>query len=297
MFAITWYCLRRCKQYSMFFQMAWTPFLAAFSVGLQDCDDKEVASLCLDGLRCAIRITCIFHMTVSFPVPSFPFLLHFPLMVNIPCIIVCSESIRHWWLIFYSLWWYINYVFLLQLERDAFVQCLARFTLLTANSPLTEMKAKNVDCIKTLITVAHTDGKFCNLCCVVSRPFCIHKWILTNATHTNTCPHHFVLHSQTFPFSNKFPIIVYIIVSPLIVHYHISGNYLGKSWLEILKCISQLELAQLIGTGVKPQYIKDSGLKMPQENSNFLDAIPEICESESRVILSWMGWLGLGLLG
>lgn len=47
----------------------------------------------------------------------------------------------------------------LQLERDAFVQCLARFTLLTANSPLTEMKAKNVDCIKTLITVAHTDGK------------------------------------------------------------------------------------------------------------------------------------------
>ncbi|RXG67674.1 ARF guanine-nucleotide exchange factor GNL1 [Armadillidium vulgare] len=65
--------------------MAWTPFLAAFSVGLQDCDDAEVASLCLDGLRCAIRITCIFHMS---------------------------------------------------LERDAFVQCLARFTLLTANSPL-----------------------------------------------------------------------------------------------------------------------------------------------------------------
>lgn len=31
------------------FKMAWTPFLAAFSVGLQDCDDPEVASLCLDG--------------------------------------------------------------------------------------------------------------------------------------------------------------------------------------------------------------------------------------------------------
>ncbi|KAK7060645.1 Brefeldin A-inhibited guanine nucleotide-exchange protein 1 [Halocaridina rubra] len=148
------------------FKMAWTPFLAAFSVGLQDCDDAEVASLCLDGLRCAIRITCIFHMT---------------------------------------------------LERDAFVQCLARFTLLTANSPLTEMKAKNVDCIKTLITVAHTDG-----------------------------------------------------------------NYLGKSWLEILKCISQLELAQLIGTGVKPQYIKDSGLKMPHETSNFLDAFPEFITGEQK---------------
>ena len=50
---------------NLFFQMAWTPFLAAFSVGLQDCDDPEIASLCLDGIRCAIRIDCIFHMTVS----------------------------------------------------------------------------------------------------------------------------------------------------------------------------------------------------------------------------------------
>lgn len=31
------------------FKMAWTPFLAAFSVGLQDCDDSEIATLCLDG--------------------------------------------------------------------------------------------------------------------------------------------------------------------------------------------------------------------------------------------------------
>lgn len=121
------------------FKMAWTPFLAAFSVGLQDCDDPEIASLCLDGIRCAIRIACIFHMT---------------------------------------------------LERDAYVQALARFTLLTANSPITEMKAKNIDTIKTLIMVAHTDG-----------------------------------------------------------------NYLGSSWLDIVKCISQLELAQLIGTGVRPQYL------------------------------------------
>ncbi|XP_072762890.1 brefeldin A-inhibited guanine nucleotide-exchange protein 1 [Anoplolepis gracilipes] len=121
------------------FKMAWTPFLAAFSVGLQDCDDTEIASLCLDGIRCAIRIACIFHMS---------------------------------------------------LERDAYVQALARFTLLTANSPITEMKAKNIDTIKTLITVAHTDG-----------------------------------------------------------------NYLGSSWLDVVKCISQLELAQLIGTGVRPQLL------------------------------------------
>lgn len=46
------------------FQLAWTPLLAAFSVGLQDCDDPEVASLCLEGIRCAIRIACIFNMQV-----------------------------------------------------------------------------------------------------------------------------------------------------------------------------------------------------------------------------------------
>ncbi|KAI8426603.1 hypothetical protein MSG28_005386 [Choristoneura fumiferana] len=132
------------------FKMAWTPFLAAFSVGLQDCDDPEIASLCLDGIRCAIRIACIFHMS---------------------------------------------------LERDAYVQALARFTLLTANSPITEMKAKNIDTIKTLITVAHTDG-----------------------------------------------------------------NYLGSSWLDVVKCISQLELAQLIGTGVRPQFLSSTGIK-PQPDS------------------------------
>ena len=48
------------------FQLAWTPFLAAFSVGLQDCDDPEIASLCLDGIRCAIRIACIFHAEVIY---------------------------------------------------------------------------------------------------------------------------------------------------------------------------------------------------------------------------------------
>lgn len=133
------------------FKMAWTPFLAAFSVGLQNCDDSEVASLCLEGIRCAIRIACIFHMS---------------------------------------------------LERDAYVQALARFTLLTANSPIMDMKAKNIDTIKTLIMVAHTDG-----------------------------------------------------------------NYLGSSWLDILKCISQLELAQLIGTGVRPQFLSNTGHKPPDPSS------------------------------
>ncbi|KAM8882521.1 brefeldin A-inhibited guanine nucleotide-exchange protein 1 isoform 2-T2 [Synchiropus picturatus] len=140
------------------FKLAWTPFLAAFSVGLQDCDDTEVASLCLEGIRCAIRIACIFSI---------------------------------------------------QLERDAYVQALARFTLLTASSGISEMKQKNIDTIKTLITVAHTDG-----------------------------------------------------------------NYLGNSWHEIMKCISQLELAQLIGTGVKARYIsgtvrgKEGFIASTKEQSN-----------------------------
>ncbi|KAL1006479.1 hypothetical protein UPYG_G00072890 [Umbra pygmaea] len=140
------------------FKLAWTPFLAAFSVGLQDCDDTEVASLCLEGIRFAIRIACIFSI---------------------------------------------------QLERDAYVQALARFTLLTASSGITEMKQKNIDTIKTLITVAHTDG-----------------------------------------------------------------NYLGNSWHEIMKCISQLELAQLIGTGVKTRYIsgtvrgKEGFITSTKEQSN-----------------------------
>uniref|UniRef100_A0A4W5MX50 ARF guanine nucleotide exchange factor 1 n=1 Tax=Hucho hucho TaxID=62062 RepID=A0A4W5MX50_9TELE len=140
------------------FKLAWTPFLAAFSVGLQDCDDTEVAFLCLEGIRFAIRIACIFTI---------------------------------------------------QLERDAYVQALARFTLLTASSGITEMKQKNIDTIKTLITVAHTDG-----------------------------------------------------------------NYLGNSWHEIMKCISQLELAQLIGTGVKARYIsgtvrgKEGFITSTKEQSN-----------------------------
>ena len=38
------------------------------------------------------------------------------------------------------------------------MQALCQFSLLTANAVITEMKAKNIDTIKTLITVAYTDG-------------------------------------------------------------------------------------------------------------------------------------------
>ncbi|KAK2727991.1 hypothetical protein QYM36_008460 [Artemia franciscana] len=159
------------------FKLAWTPFLAAFMVGLQDCDDPEVATLCLDGIRCSVRIACIFHM---------------------------------------------------ELERDAYVQALARFTLLTANSPISKLKAKNIDTIKMLITVAHTDG-----------------------------------------------------------------NYLGKSWMDILKCISQLELAQLIGTGVRPQYITayNNINNINNQLTNFGSP-----NSPSSFRLSDLAWMGMNSL-
>ena len=48
----------------------------------------------------------------------------------------------------------------MQLERDSFVQALGRFTLLTATTGIQEMKSKNIDTIKTLITVAQTDGNY-----------------------------------------------------------------------------------------------------------------------------------------
>ena len=67
------------------------------------------------------------------------------------------------------------------MERNAFLQALARFTLLTYNSNVTEIKSKNIDTIKALISVAYTDG-----------------------------------------------------------------NYLGSSWVDVMKCISQLEVSFIL---------------------------------------------------
>lgn len=91
------------------FKLAWTPFLAAFSIGLQDSDVQHVIDLCLTGFRAGIRIACIFR---------------------------------------------------LEFERDAYVQALSRFTLLSIQNHVTEMKAKNLEAIKALIHVAHSDGNF-----------------------------------------------------------------------------------------------------------------------------------------
>ena len=44
---------------------AWTSFLSAFSIALKDNDDLEAVQLCLDGFRCAIRVSCIFGLQVG----------------------------------------------------------------------------------------------------------------------------------------------------------------------------------------------------------------------------------------
>lgn len=132
-----------------------------------------------------------------------------------------------------------------QLERDAYVQALARFTLLTASSSITEMKQKNIDTIKTLITVAHTDGNYLG-----------HSWHeVSDACFPGVCKR-----SQKPAAAN---VILCVCVC--------------ACWMQILRCISQLELAQLIGTGVKTRYIsgvvRDSqtGLRgLPSNTEEFM---------------------------
>lgn len=50
--------------------------------------------------------------------------------------------------------------FFFQLERDTFIQALSRFSLLQATVGIRELKWKNIETIKTLITIAHTDGNY-----------------------------------------------------------------------------------------------------------------------------------------
>ena len=38
--------------------------LVTLSMGLQDFEDKEVTTLCLEGLKSAVRVACIFGLTV-----------------------------------------------------------------------------------------------------------------------------------------------------------------------------------------------------------------------------------------
>lgn len=94
----------RLEHVRFMFEVAWMPFLAGISASLQETDDMDVVDLCLDGLRSAIKIVCLFD---------------------------------------------------LELERNAFVTTLAKFTYL---NNVGEMKPKNVEAIKSLLEIAVSDG-------------------------------------------------------------------------------------------------------------------------------------------
>jgi brefeldin A-inhibited guanine nucleotide-exchange protein len=98
------YSASRLEHVRFMFEVAWMPFLAGISAQLQETDDMDVVEVCLEGLRSAIRIVCLFDM---------------------------------------------------ELERNAFVTTLAKFTFL---NNLGEMKPKNVEAIKSLLEIAVSDG-------------------------------------------------------------------------------------------------------------------------------------------
>jgi brefeldin A-inhibited guanine nucleotide-exchange protein len=91
------------KHVGPMFEVTWMPFLTALSGQAQD-HNIEIVRLCIEGIKLAIRISCLFD---------------------------------------------------LENPRQAFVSFLARFTNLYN---LSEMKAKNVEALKVLIEVAHTEG-------------------------------------------------------------------------------------------------------------------------------------------
>ncbi|KAL8143690.1 hypothetical protein V2J09_016722 [Rumex salicifolius] len=85
-------------------EICWGPMLAAFSLTLDQSDDKLATSQCLQGIRYAIHVTAVLGM---------------------------------------------------QTQRDAFVTSIAKFTYLHCAA---DMKQKNIDAMKTIMTIAIEDG-------------------------------------------------------------------------------------------------------------------------------------------
>lgn len=94
------YSASRLEHVRFMFEVAWMPFLAGISGQLQETDDMDVVTSCLEGLMAAIKIVCLFDM---------------------------------------------------DLERNAFVSTLAKFTYL---NNLAEMRPKNMEAIKSLLEIA-----------------------------------------------------------------------------------------------------------------------------------------------
>ncbi|CAH8874145.1 unnamed protein product [Trichobilharzia szidati] len=180
-------CATHCEHVRPMFKLAWTPFLAAFSVGLQDCDALDVNHLCLEGIRYAIRIACIFHM---------------------------------------------------ELERDAYVQALARFTLLLTTSHVNPSSGGN------LSGPGGMNHPNANSRRPRSERTSMTSSSIMNAGYSNTSGSNSVNPTLSTPEAMKQKNIDTI--RTLITVAQTDGNYLGHAWLEILRCISQLESAHLI---------------------------------------------------
>ncbi|KAG9144559.1 hypothetical protein Leryth_010773 [Lithospermum erythrorhizon] len=85
-------------------EVSWGPMLAAFSITVDQSDDKVATSKCLEGFRNAVHVTAVLGM---------------------------------------------------QTQRDAFVTTIAKFTNLHCAA---DMKQKNVDAVKAIISIAIEDG-------------------------------------------------------------------------------------------------------------------------------------------
>ncbi|KAM0918975.1 hypothetical protein ACQ4PT_008410 [Festuca glaucescens] len=87
-------------------EACWAPLMAAFTVTLDQSNDKAATSQCLNGLRFAVHVTSV----------------------------MC-----------------------LQTQRDAFLTSIAKFTSLHSAA---DMKQKNVDAVKAIISIAIEDGNY-----------------------------------------------------------------------------------------------------------------------------------------
>ncbi|KAK9480152.1 hypothetical protein V1514DRAFT_290241 [Lipomyces japonicus] len=101
---VVFYSASHIEHVGPMFEVVWMSFLAGLSGPMQDTEDLEIIDVCMDGIKLAIRIACLFDI---------------------------------------------------ELARISFVTGLSKFTNL---QNLSEMKAKHVEGIKTLLEVALSEG-------------------------------------------------------------------------------------------------------------------------------------------
>ncbi|CAN6220760.1 unnamed protein product [Urochloa humidicola] len=102
----TFYVVADASILRFMMESCWAPMMAAFSVLLDQCDDKAATLQCLKGLRFSVHITSVMCM---------------------------------------------------QTQRDAFLTSIAKFTSLHSAA---DMKQKNVDAMKAIISIAIEDGNY-----------------------------------------------------------------------------------------------------------------------------------------